>query len=109
MAAKKNNYIEEELTWLEKKAQDIKKFIDRTDYSFIDDRIVELQGIKGASETIAATKEAQQKAYREAIKEYTLIIEVINNLREREEAKIETRGKANLSAQAEEWLKNRKG
>ncbi len=109
MPTKKNNYIGEDLDWLEAKAEEIKTFIDNTSYSGIEDRIVDLQtAMGGSNEKVAATKEAIQKSYREALKEYASIIEVINNLREKEAAKIETRGKQELSLQAKKFLTERR-
>lgn len=87
MATKKNTYIEEELEWLEKRAADIKADIDANPYNKIEERIVTLMGAKGPADKVVATKDAQQKAQREALKDYTLIVEAIGKLREKEEQK----------------------
>lgn len=105
---KSNSYIEKELQWLESKAQEIQEYINKTKYGDIDDRIVSLIGARGAVETIAANIEQQQKAYRDALKEYASIIEVIDKLREKEEEKIAIRGKGELSGQAKAWMESKK-
>ncbi len=97
MPIKKNNYIEEDLAWLEGKANDIKEYIDNLSYNDITDRTISLSGPRGSFEKVVAPIEAQQKAYRESLREYALIIEVINKLRQQEETKKQVRGKEDLS------------
>lgn len=106
--AKKNNYIKEDLIWLEEKAAHIVDYVNTHPYNEIDDRKIDLETPKGIFEKVVASIETQQKAYRDALKDYALLLEAINILREREEAKIETRGKTEMSGQAEQWLKERK-
>lgn len=96
--AKKNNYIEEELAWLTLKAAQIKKYVDEPPMHELSDRIETLNGPTGPSEKIAATVEAQLKSKRDALKDYTLILEAIDKLREKEEAKkIEARGNTSMN------------
>ena len=52
--------------------------------------------------------EAQGKFIQETMKNYLALLEVVDKLREKEEAKVEVRGKGDLSGAAEDWLKNRK-
>jgi len=92
MATKKNNYITEELDWLEQRANEIKEEVETNPYNSLSDRIVMLEGAKGPSEKVVSNKEAQQKARREALKDYSFLIEAIGKLREAEEKKIEARG-----------------
>jgi hypothetical protein len=42
------------------------------------------------------------------MKNYLALVEVVDKLRSAEEAKVEVRGKGELSGAAEDWLKNRK-
>lgn len=98
MSKKKNNYVEEELTWLEARALEIKKNIDSSPYHNIKDRIKSLNTPKGPTDRMVASIEVQQKAFREALKDYSLLIEAINNLRQiEEEKKDEVRGDTDLN------------
>lgn len=108
MSNKKNNYITEELDWLESKASEIKQFADLHPYHEISDRVVSLLGATGLNEKVSATIESQQKSIRDSLKDYALIIEAINKLREQEENKMEMRGGGTMSLVQEEFLKNRK-
>jgi hypothetical protein len=41
------------------------------------------------------------------MKNYLALLEVVDKLRKIEEAKVEVRGKGEMSSMAEDWLKNR--
>jgi hypothetical protein len=41
------------------------------------------------------------------MKNYLALLEVVDKLREKEEAKVEVRGGAGMSSKAEKWLKQR--
>ena len=84
---KKNSYIEEELTWLERKAEQIKQYVDHPPISGLTDRIEKLITGAGVVEKVTATIEAQIKSKRESLKDYAQIIEAIDKLREKEAAK----------------------
>lgn len=107
MAKAKNSFIDEELEFLEQRAKEIKQDVEANPYDEIRDRIVSLDGPNGSSEKVVATEEAQKKAMREALREYAQIIEIINNLREKEAAKLQTKGDAQISTLGKEFLKNR--
>lgn len=98
MATKKNNYIEKDLEWLEARATDIKKSIDSKPYEEIVDRIIPMQTPKGMVDRLVAKIEDQEKAIREALKDYALLIEAIKALREIEEEKKDSvRGDTDLT------------
>jgi hypothetical protein len=42
------------------------------------------------------------------MKNYLALLEVVDKLRSVEEAKVEVRGKVEMSSMAEKWMKNRK-
>ncbi len=63
----------------------------------------------GHTMVVTATAEQQIKCVQDTLTKYLQLLEVVDKLREKEEAKIETRGKVELSTQAEEFLKNRSG
>ncbi len=48
-----------------------------------------------------------QNQSHETMKNYLALLEVVERLREKEEAKVEVRGKEKLGSQAEEFLKKR--
>lgn len=92
--SKGNKYIDMELKWLEEKAAQIKEYVDKNPFHKMKERIV----VVNDKQTIAATIETQQKNIRDSLKDYTLILEAISKLREKEEAvKLQTRGDAELS------------
>lgn len=80
MATKKtnNSYIDMELEWLEKKSTEIREYCDQPIHR-ITDRI--------SGQRVIAKKEDIIKSIRETLKDYILIIEAIDRLREKEEAK----------------------
>ena len=57
---------------------------------------------------VIASIEQQGKFIQDTMKNYLALLEVVNNLREKEEAKVEIRGKGELSDMASEFLKDRK-
>jgi hypothetical protein len=85
MATKKNNtYVGMELDWLEAKAVELKEFVDAKPFADYVDRMVWKETKTGGSmPMIAATIEAQLGFVLKALKEYALIIDVINGLREK--------------------------
>ena len=103
--AAKQLYIIDELEWLEDRLREIKADIDSKPYAHITDRIVALEGARGPSETIAATEESQKKAQRDALREYTSLLEATNKLREQEEIKMQTRGGANVNSKMKRLVK----
>ena len=57
---------------------------------------------------VIASIEAQGKFVQETMKNYLALLAVVDKLRSIEEAKVEVRGKGELSGIAEDFLKNRK-
>jgi hypothetical protein len=57
---------------------------------------------------VVASIEAQGKFIQDTMKNYLALLEVVDKLRSAEEAKVEVRGKGELSGIAEDFLKNRK-
>lgn len=91
MATKKaNNYIEMELSWLDKKAQELKDYCDNNPINKLKDRVV--------SGRLMATIETQAKCVRDTLHDYAKIIEVIDKLRDKEASKSpQVRGDQDLS------------
>ena len=81
MATKKtttNNYIGMELEWLEKKAKEIREYCNKPIHKLTD---------RALGDKIVSKIEEQVKSMRETLKDYILIIEAIDRLREAEVAK----------------------
>jgi hypothetical protein len=106
---KKALLIEYELDFLEKKLQELKEYIEANPFSTLSDRMAykETKG-GGVIPICVANKEAQRKDLTQALKDYAEILRTVDSMREKEQAKVEIRGKAEMSTMAEEWLKNRK-
>lgn len=86
--AKKNNYIDQELEWLEGKAEGLRAYCDNNPESSLTDRMGyrETRG-GGVMPFVIASIENQIKSIRETYKDYILIIDAIARLREKEDQK----------------------
>lgn len=105
MSKKTNNYISEELDFLERKAKEIKKYVDDNPYHLVEDRTITRRGKDGSSyEEIVQKIESIHKSLRDALKDYSNLIEAIDKLREKEEAKVEARGKVQVNSQMKRLL-----
>ena len=98
MTGKKNNYIEADLKWAEKRLKEWRKYIDDNPLDKLEDRMAFKQTAKGTISMVSATIESQIKSIRDTMKEYLQLLDVVNKLREGEEAKkIESRGKQEVT------------
>lgn len=91
MAVKKtnNSYIGMELEWLDTKASEIREYCNQPIHKITDRK----DGGK-----VIAKKEDIIKSIRETLKDYILIVEALDRLREKEESKAPSvRGDAELS------------
>jgi len=93
MATKKNNYITAELDFAEEQLATWKQYILDRPVDQLKDRI-EWKQTKGGGmmPMVIASIEAQGKFLQETLKNYLSLLEVVNKLREQEEAKVEARG-----------------
>ena len=109
MSVKKQMYINAELEWAEQKLVEWKNYVDSNPFHEMKDRIEWKPTAKGGMlPMVIASIEAQGKFIQETMKNYLALLEVVDKLRSAEEAKVEVRGKGELSGAAEQWLKNRK-
>jgi hypothetical protein len=98
MAAKKNTYINVELDWSEKQLLEWKKYVESHPVSKLRDRTRDVITRFGPGEVVVQTIEQQGKFLQETMKNYLSLLEVVNNLREKEEQKqINVRGDQSLS------------
>jgi hypothetical protein len=109
MAIKKQTYVSAELDWAETKLGEWRDYIDQNPIPDLKDRVQFKQTSNGgAIPMVIASIEAQGKFVQETMKNYLALVEVVDKLRSAEEAKVEIRGKGELSGSAEEFLKNRR-
>jgi hypothetical protein len=110
MAIKKTTYINTELDWAEQQLASWKQYVDANPLHELKDRIEWKPTAKGGMlPMVIASIESQGKFVQETMKNYLALLEQVDKLREKEEAKkIETRGGAELGAMAEDFLKGRR-
>ena len=110
MAVRKNTYIDVELDWAEQQLSSWKEYVDANPLHTLKDRIEWKPTAKGGMlPMVIASIESQGKFVQETMKNYLALLEQVDKLREKEEAKkVETRGGAELSSQAEDFLKSRR-
>lgn len=93
MALKKNNYITAELDWAENQLASWKQYVDDNPLHEMKDRIEFKPTARGGLiPMVIASIEAQGKFIQETMKNYLALLEIVNNLREKDEAKKEARG-----------------
>ena len=108
MALKRTTYINTELEWAEQQLSSWKQYVDANPMHELKDRIEWKPTAKGGMlPMVIASIESQGKFIQETMKNYLALLEVVDTLREKEEAKVEVRGKGGLSSKAEKFLKNR--
>lgn len=107
--ANKTTYINTELNWAEEQITSWRAYVDKNPLHELKDRIEwKPTGKGGLLPMVIASIEAQGKFIQETMKNYLALLEVVDKLREKEEAKVEIRGKGTLSGAAAEFLENRK-
>jgi len=106
---KKALLIEYELEFLDMKLQELKEYIQANPFSALADRMAYKETKGGGMIPICiANKEAQRKDLTQALKDYAEILRTVDSMREKEESKVEVRGKGELSGAAAKFLLNRK-
>lgn len=93
MAVKKTTYINTELEWAESQLITWRAYVDANPLHTLKDRIEWKPTAKGGMlPMVIASIEAQGKFIQETMKNYLALLEVVDKLREKEEAKQEARG-----------------
>lgn len=93
MAQKKQTYISAELDWAEEKLAEWRQYVDANPLNSLKDRVEWKPTAKGgAIPMVIASIEQQIKSIRDTMKEYLALLDVVDKLREKEEAKLEIRG-----------------
>lgn len=96
MAVKKSVYITTELDWAEQQLGTWRAYVDNNPIHELKDRIEWKQTKTGMMPMVIASIEAQGKFIQDTMKNYLSLLEIVNNLREKDEAKKEARGKAEV-------------
>ena len=109
MAVRKTTYINAELDWAEAQLESWKAYVDANPLHTLEDRIKWKETkAGGAMPMVIASIESQGKFVQETMKNYLALLKEVDVMREKQEAKkVETRGGAELSSQAEDFLKGR--
>jgi hypothetical protein len=98
MANKKQTYVSAELEWAESKLAEWRDYVDKNPIAELKDRIEWKPTSKGgAIPMVIASIESQIKSLRDTMKEYLALLEVVDKLREKEEAKLEARGSQEIN------------
>ncbi len=106
---KKTTYINTELDWAEQQLTSWKAYVDANPLHELKDRIEWKPTAKGGMlPMVIASIEAQGKFIQETMKNYLALLEVVEKLREKEEAKVEIRGSGELSTMAKDFLRSRR-
>lgn len=109
MASKKaNTYINAELDWAEEQLVTWKKYIDANPIHLLKDRIEWKPTSRGGSmPMVIASIEQQLKAITELMSKYLALLEIVDKLREKEEAKLQTRGDSKINGLMQNALNNK--
>ena len=88
MSVKKQMYINAELEWAEQKLVEWKNYVDSNPFHEMKDRIEWKPTAKGGMmPMVVASIEAQIKCVRDTMKEYLLLLEQVERMRQAEEHK----------------------
>ena len=92
--------INEELSWLEQKANSIKEYVDDNPYHKVVDRSTTKYAKTGEPyEEVVQKIEAIHKSLRDAMKDYASLLGQIDKLREEEKRKeVEARGSTEMNS-----------
>jgi hypothetical protein len=108
-APKKTTFVNTELDWAEEQLVSWRAYVDANPMHELKDRIEWKPTAKGGMlPMVIASIESQGKFIQETMKNYLALLEVVDKLREKEEAKVEVRGGSQLGSMAESFLKGRR-
>lgn len=104
MANKKQTYVSAELEWAEAKLAEWRDYVDKNPIAELKDRIEWKPTSKGgAIPMVIASIESQIKSIRDTMKEYLALLDVVDKLREKEEAKQEARGSQEINGKMKKF------
>lgn len=108
MATKKNSFITADLDWAEAQLSTWKAYIDANPIHELKDRIEWKPTSRGGHmPMVIASIEQQGKFIQDTMDKYLKLLEVVDNLRAKEEQKkIETRANTSMNGMMQNRLKN---
>lgn len=108
--AKQNTYINAELEWAEQQLASWKAYVDANPLHELKDRVKYKETRTGGMiPMVVASIESQGKFIQDTMKNYLSLLEQVDKLREKEEAKkIPVRGGIELGVMAQDFLNERK-
>jgi len=96
--AKSNTYINTELEWAESQLKTWRAYVDANPLHELKDRVEWKPTSKGgAIPMVIASIEQQGKFIQDTMKNYLALLEVVDKLREREEAKVKLKGDSEMN------------
>lgn len=108
--ATKNNYITAELDFAELQLEGWKKYLEANPIENLEDRWGRKEMPKGGfTMVVTSTREQQIKCVQDTLTRYLSLLEVVNKLREAEEARAEKRGNKEMTPQQEALLRQANG
>lgn len=103
MAKKANNYITAELDFAEEQLAQWKDYVLANPFPSLKDRVEKKQTKTGGiMPMVVATIEQQGKFIQDTMKNYLALLEIVNNLREKEEKRKEARGSGTVPTRMED-------
>lgn len=109
MAVKKQTFVDMDLAWAEEQLASWRSYVDANPLHELKDRIEWKPTARGGSmPMVIASIEQQGKFIQETLKNYLALLKEVDLMRQKEEAKVEARGKYEVSSQADKWLSSRK-
>lgn len=103
MAKKANNYITAELDFAEEQLASWKEYVLANPFPGLTDRIENKQTRGGGViPMVVSTIEQQGKFLQDTMKNYLALLEIVNNLREKEEKRKEARGSGTVPTRMED-------
>lgn len=106
MAAKKEIYTSAELEWCEQKLLEWKEYIDGNPINGLKDRIEWKPTAKGGTmPMVIASVESQIKSLRDTMKEYLVMLQQVEAMREKEAQKAQARGNVQINGMMSDFQK----
>ncbi len=102
--AKKEVYTSAELDWCEQKLLEWKEYIDNNPINGLKDRIEWKPTSKGGTmPMVIASVESQIKSLRDTMKEYLVMLQQVEAMREKEAQKAQARGNVDINGMMNDY------
>ena len=102
--AKSNSFITAELDFAERQLESWRKYIEANPVDTLEDRWGKKEMPKGGQTwVVIATREQILKSIQDTMEKYLRMLEVVDKLREKEEAKTEARGSQEINGKMKKF------